>query len=448
MSDRSLAFEGPLAGFPLEVFRDRRARLSAALGDGVLLLPAAALLHRSRGTEHRYRPDSELFYMTGWTEPGALAVLLGEERDDPFVLFVPEREAEEELWNGPRRGPDEAKELLGCDAAFPSAELEDRLPGLLKGARHIYSRLGVHRWLDRLVIRTLSAARASGARTGGGPRSLSDPGQVLDEIRLRKDPFEQERIRAATSLSVASFKEALASVRPGRGEWEVEAMLESAFRLRGASGPAFPTIVGSGPNARFLHYRDNRDEMRGEDLVLVDGGAEVGMYSGDITRTVPVSGRFDPRQRDLYDLVLRAHDVAIASIRPGVRLEEVHKKACRVLTEGLAEVGILDGRLDDLLESQAYRPYFPHNTSHWLGLDLHDVGDYAVAGVSRVLEPGMVLTVEPGLYFPTGEGLPETPFDGMGIRIEDDVLVLDEGVEVLTEDLPVAPQKIEGLLAG
>jgi Xaa-Pro aminopeptidase len=458
----------PLLGFSPDVFAMRRERALERLAGGALLLPSAPLLHRTRDTEYRYRPDSELFYLTGSTEPGVVALLRGQGDGDRVVLFVPRRDPAAELWSGPRLGPRELRERLGADAAYPAEEMEARLPDLLKGAPVIYFRLGTHPALEAWVVESLRETRRRGARRGLGPRGVVDPGQVLDDLRLRKDPEEVARIRRAAEVTVASFREAMAGARPGMGEWEVESNLEAGFRRRGALGPAFPTIVGSGPNACVLHYTSNTGILPANGLVLLDGGAELDLYAGDVTRTFPPGGSFTGPQRDVYDVVLQAHDAALAAIRPGVGVADVHREAVTALTGGLVQLGLLSGEVEDLVERRAYEGYFPHQTSHWLGLDVHDVGDYAVDGASRVLEPGMVLTVEPGLYFREGGGSEtetgrdarqepvggpwpgpgSSPFSGIGVRIEDDVLVTPGGAENLTRTLPVDPVEMEGLVGG
>ncbi len=418
------------------------------LRGGALLLPSAPILHRSRDTEHRYRPDSELFYLTGSTEPGVVALLRDHGEGRRFVLFVPERDPAAELWSGPRMGPQELGARLGADAAYPAEELERRLPELLRGSRRVFFRLGTHPILEARVVEVLKEARRKGARKGEGPRAVVDPGEVLDDLRLRKDPEEVARIRRAADLTVASFREALGEARPGMGEWELESVLESGFRRAGARGPAFPTIVGSGRNACVLHYSCNGGILSAGDMVLLDGGAEVDLYSADVTRTFPSEGRFTGPQRDVYQVVLGAHRAVLSAIRPGARMDDVHRHALVELTRGLVNLGVLSGEVDDLVEQKAFERYFPHQTSHWLGLDVHDVGDYVVDGASRRLEPGMVLTVEPGLYF-APDPVPEPmAFSEMGVRIEDDVLVTTEGGENLTRDLPVDPGELEGLVAG
>jgi len=434
-----------IRGFPRETFRARRKTVLEHLGQDVLILSSAPLLYRSRDTEHRYRPDSELFYLTGCTQPGVVAVLAGGDAEHGFLLFVPRRDLKAELWSGPRMGPEAAREHFEADAAFPVEELDERLPALLKRPHRIYFRLGSEPRLEPVVVEALRTARSRGPRRGEGPRIVEDPGQILDELRLRKDPEEVAKIRQATSLTLAAFQEAMAGTRPGMGEWEVESLLEAEFRSGGGAGPAFPTIVGSGGNACTLHYAANEHTIDAGELVLLDGGAEVDLYAGDVTRTYPAGGRFSPEQRAVYEVVLSAHRAAMESVRPGSATTRLHDVVVRTLTEGLLDLGVLSGDVDDLMERKAYERYFPHQTSHWLGLDVHDVGDYAVGGEPRRLEEGMVLTVEPGLYFPAvGEDRPGS-FTGIGVRIEDDVLVTATGMENLTRSLPVAPEEVEAL---
>ncbi len=434
-----------LLEFPPDCFVQRRARIRQTLGGGALILPAAPILRRSRDTEHRYRPDSELFYLTGCVDPGVVAVLRDSE-EESFVLFVPRRDAKAVVWLGPRMSPEEAQELVGADAVYALEEMEEHLPGLLRSRSRIFFRLGVHPRVEALVMEALRWARSRGPRTGEGPRAVEDPGELLDDLRLVKGPEEISRIRKATTLTVAAFRETLGRTRPGMGEWEVEALLESAFRRGGARGPAFPTIVGSGKNGCVLHYVDNQSTIEEGQLVLLDGGAEVDLYSGDVTRTYPSGGRFSDRQLEVYGVVQRAHQAAISRVRPGSTPAQVHTAALEELTRGLVELGVLRGEVEDLLEGKTYKQHFPHQTSHWLGLDVHDVGDYASKRGSKVLEPGMVLTVEPGLYFSPSSESSSHPYMGIGVRIEDDLLVTEEGVVNLTGSLPVAPEELEALV--
>ncbi len=438
----------PFNGFSPETFVHRRSRILDELGDGVLVLPAAPILHRSRDTEHRYRPDSELFYATGITASHTVAVVRGFAQEDRFVLFVPALDPKHELWFGPRLGPDEAAELFGADAAYPLSELEEKLPDLLEGADRVFFRVGSDPRCQSLVFGALTVSRNRGARKGEGPRGVVDPGEVLDELRIRKDEEEIAHLRRATGVTATAFLDTIPQLRPGMGEWEVESLLEAAFRRAGARGPAFPTIVGSGVNSCVLHYPQNHRLMEGGELVLLDGGADVELYAGDVSRTLPVSGVFSAIQRDVYQVVHAALQAGIEMIRPGMEVTELHRTVVSYLVRGLVELKVLEGDAEELQEAKAYEPFFPHQTSHWLGLDVHDVGDYVRTGEPRVLEPGMVLTVEPGLYFRAVEGEEDSPFTGTGVRIEDDVLVTVSGRENLTDSLPTDPDEVEALLAG
>lgn len=435
----------PMTGIPGSVFEERRKAVFAALGQGVMVLPAAPLLYRSRDTEIPYRPDSELFYLSGATEPGTVAVLVGGETPR-FILFVRERNPDQERWSGPRLGPSAAAERFGAEACHPVSEMESQVPTLFQGADRLHVRLGVHPWLDRMVIAALEEARARGPRQGRGPRGVTDPGGIVDELRLIKDAHEIERLRVAAALSAQGHRAAAASVRPGAGEWEVQAAVEAVFRRGGGSGPGYATIVGSGPNACVLHYVANGRVMEAGDLVLVDAGAEVGLYQGDISRVYPADGAFTGAQKDIYQIVDAARAASVASVAPGVTLAHVHETATRVLVEGLVALGVLSGGVDELLATEAHKAFYPHQTSHWLGLDVHDPGDYARGGAARALEPGMVFSVEPGLYFPPGLDGAGSTFAGIGVRIEDDVLVTDHGCENLTAALPTALADIEALM--
>ena len=427
---------------PSEVLARRRSAALAAMGRGVLVLPAAALQYRSRDGEHRYHPDRELLYLTGLTEPESVAVLRGGE-EPALELFLRERDPEAELWAGPRLGPEGAAERLRPDAAHPLSTLDERLPELLRGADRIFFRLGRSDALEARVLEALRWARGRGARTGTGPRAVVDPGEILDELRIVKDAHELESIRGAAELSVAGHRAAAATVAPGVGEWAVEAEVDRAFRVGGGRGAGFETIVGAGANACVLHYVANACTIGADDLVLVDAGAEHAFYHGDITRTLPASGRFTAAQRDVYDVVDAARRAAIEAACPGARIADVHEAATRVIVDGLVALGVLAGSVDEIVGAGAHKPFYPHQTSHWLGLDVHDVGDYARDGVSRALEPGMVFTVEPGLYFRPGHaGTPER-LAGIGVRIEDDVVVTSDGCEVLTRALPTAADDVE-----
>lgn len=415
---------------PTDVYAARRRKVLEALGDtGALVLAAAPELIVGRDTELRYVIDAELFYLTGYTEPEAVLVLNPASTDEPFTMFVRPRDPAREQWTGARGGIEAARAHFGASAAHPISELAQHLPQMLSKVDVVFARLAVGRpELDGILQRVLADARHKRPRTGRAPHTLTDPGEILDRMRLLKDETELTLIREATRITSEAFIETLARVRSGIGEWEIEASVEHGFRSRGASGPAFPTIAATGMNATVLHYISNASAAHDGDLLLLDAGARYHMYCGDITRTVPVSGKFTTEQRDLYDVVRAAGEAAIAATRPGASVDAPHVEVQRVLAEGLISLGILSGTVESVLQDeQGLKRYYPHRTSHWLGLDVHDVGAYATRSGPVTLEPNMVLTIEPGLY------LPER---GIGIRIEDDVVVTNDGREVLTSAVP------------
>jgi Xaa-Pro aminopeptidase len=436
---------------PRELGKSRRARVAEALGpDDVIVLPAAPHRLRSRDTEYPYRPDSELYWLTGLTEPDAVAVLRGGEGAE-LTLFLRSRDPEAELWTGVRPDPDALGEEVGAVAVHPVSELRERLPDLLSGTDTIHFRLGGHPTVEPLVLEALRTAHRRGARDGTGPRGVRDPGAILDELRLRKDPWEVEQIRRAAAITLEGFRALEAALRPGVPEWELQAALEGTFRRLGSPGPAYETIVGSGGNACTLHYVKNDRVPAAGEMVLVDAGASWGLYAADVTRTYPLSGLYGERQRELVTLVDAARAAAVDVVAPGVTVEAVHERAVHVLASGLRDLGLLPGSLDEILESEIYQAFYPHRTSHWLGLDVHDAGDYVRAAEPRVLEPGMVLTVEPGLYVGPAAleevGEVAAAWAGLGIRLEDDVLVTEGGRENLTAGLASDPDGVEAALA-
>ncbi len=423
---------------PPHPHRARRETVLRRLGRGAMLLPAAPARFRSGDSEYRYRPDSELLYLTGWQGEECAIVLRGGGADHPFTLFVPERDPEAERWTGPRPELDEVRERLGADAVFPISEFSARAPALLAPAGRIFYRLGASRRCDDAVREALARGRRLRAREGRGATGVIDPGEILDGMRRIKDAAEIARIREAARITAAALREGIGAVRAGAGEWEVEAAVEGGFRRRGADGPAFATIVAAGENACTLHYAANDARIGEGEMVLIDAGAAVECYAADVSRTVPAAGRLAGARREAWQTVLEAHRAATAKCAPGATLADVHEAACRAIAEGLGDWGVVEGTADEILERGDHRRFFPHRTSHWLGLDTHDAGDYRDAHGPVRLEPGMVFTVEPGLYFPPGScpGRPE--LEGCGIRIEDDLLITPEGAEVLTGDLPLA----------
>jgi Xaa-Pro aminopeptidase len=426
--------------------RVRREQLLSAVGDGVMIFCSAPEQLKSRDTEIRFRQDSDLYYLTGFPEPEAVAVLTPYDAEHRFTLFVRPRDPEREVWAGRRFGVDGARAVFGADAAYPIDELSERLPKLLEPAQRIVYALGSSTAMDAFVLGQVTKFRRTRQRSGQGPIVVADPDLWVAEMRLVKDAGEIELLRQAARISARGHRAAMAAAGPGVGEWEVEAVLEAAFRAAGARGAAYPSIVGAGANATTLHYVSNDQVARDGDLMLIDAGAEWEMYCGDITRTFPVSGRFTDVQRAVYDVVLAAENAAIETVRPGARIGDVHVAATRVLTQGLVELGLLAGDVDELVERGAQRRFYMHQTSHWLGLDVHDVGLYTRDGESVVLRPGMVLTVEPGIYIPADAEDVPAAFRGIGVRIEDDVLVTAQGHEILTRDVPVDPAEVEQLV--
>ena len=413
---------------------------------GVLLLAAAPERPRTADILYPYRQDSDFSYVTGFPEPEAVCVL-APEAAERFVLFVRPRDPDRELWIGARAGVEGAVEQYGADAAFPLDELEKVLPRFLEKAPHVHHTVLRDDPLSARLLALIRRAQETRPRTGAGPGAIKEPGDILHEMRLRKDPAEVAWMREAIAIACEAHREAMRSARPGMHEYEIEALIDFTFRRRGATGPAYPSIVAAGKNATVLHYTDNDRALGAEELLLIDAGAELAGYCADVTRTFPTGRRYGAAQRDLYEAVLAAQLAAIAAVAPGTTLEAIHTTALRVLVEALIAHSIIAGSVDEAIEKGTYRRFYMHRTSHWLGRDVHDVGNYARDGQPRPLEPGMVLTVEPGLYVPAGADDVPAPFRGIGIRIEDDVLVTDEGREVLSAAAPKQVAEVEALRA-
>jgi Xaa-Pro aminopeptidase len=433
-----------------DAHRPRRERFLESIGDGVAVLCAAPEQRKSRDTDGQYRQDSDFFYLTGFGEPDAVAVFNPHDAAARFTLFVRPRNPEREVWDGPRAGPEGAVARYGADAAFDVAELDDRLKPMLEHADAVWYALGSNPEMDGRLTAIIRGYRYTRGRSGKWPVDVRDPGTVLDAMRRVKEPAELDRIRAAARLSARAHVAVMAAARPGIGEWELAAAIDATFRAEAADAyPAYRSIVGSGPNATILHYVSNHRRANGGELVLVDAGAELEMYCGDITRTFPVSGRFSPPQRAVYNVVLEALEAAIAAVRPGARVDQVHEAARLALVRGMVKLKLLSGKVDELLEGEEYKKFFMHQTSHWLGMDVHDAGMYRDrSGDWVTLEPGMVLTVEPGLYIPRDAKDVPAELRGIGVRIEDDVIVTADGREVITRDVPVDPDEIEALVGG
>jgi Xaa-Pro aminopeptidase len=435
--------------FQPELHARRRAETAERMrreGGGVLLLPQAEERIRNNDAEYLFRPDSDHVYLTGFDEPSGCALLVVPREGNPrFVMFVRPRDPDKEIWTGRRAGVEGAKARYGADEAFTVSELEAKLLELLDGAGKLWYRIGQDPIWDARVSRMLVELRAR-SRTGtSAPGEVVDPGRVLHELRLVKTPEEIALLRKAAEITAEAHMAAMRDGQPGRREYQVQAEIEYAFRRRGGNGPGYGTIVASGANSCVLHYRASDAELRDGDVCLVDAGAEYDWYTADVTRTFPVSGDFTKPQRVLYDAVLAAQEEAIRAVRPGTTLDAIHDLTVRRLTESLVKLGLLEGEVDARIEDKSYRKYYMHRTSHWLGLDVHDVGAYHVNGGPRPLVPGMVLTVEPGLYVaPDDLAAPET-MRGVGIRIEDDVLVTEDGFEVLTSAAPKEPTEVEAV---
>ena len=404
---------------------------------------------RNGDVDHEFRQRSTFYYLTGFEEPEAVAILRPAS-EQPYVLFVRPYDAQIARWVGPRAGVEGAVERFGADAAYPLSELEERLPSLLAGVDSLYFSLGSDEQVERLVSRVIATGRGAAQRGGVSIELVVDPTPLVARLRLLKSRAEVASLRRAVDITGSGIDAAMRATRPGMHEYEVQAVLEAEYRRLGSPRNGFPSIVATGENACTLHYTENRAEIGARDLLLVDTGAEtVDYYGADVTRTFPASGRFTAAQRDVYELVLEAQQQAISMIEPGVRFDEVHNRAVRTLVLGLRDLGVLEGRPAKLIKDGAYGPYYMHATSHWLGLDVHDVGVYRDGDESVALRPGMVLTVEPGLYFaPRGPGARGVPrrLRGIGVRIEDDILVTRSGHENLSEAIPRDPDELEAIV--
>ena len=414
--------------------------------DAILILPAAKEVVRSRDTHYPYRQDSDFSYLTGFPEPEAVLVLVPGRKHGETLLFCRERDPEREAWDGPRFGPEGAVEAFGLDDAYPITDLDDILPGLLEGRSRVYYHFGRDQEFDLKLIGWLNRVRAMVRQGAQPPHEFLELGHLLDEMRLFKDRDELRLMQRAADISVRAHEAAMRAARAGVHEYELQAQVERVFREHDAE-PAYGSIVGAGANACILHYRANNARAADGDLVLIDAGAEYRGYAADITRTFPVNGRFSREQRALHDLVLAAQQAAMAQARPGVPYEEGHLAAVNTLTEGLLRLGLLRGKLERNVADGHYRRFYRHKTGHWLGLDVHDVGEYRFDGQSRLLEPGMVFTIEPGLYVSADDTSVDARWRGIGIRIEDDVRITADGCEVLTDALARSADEIEALMA-
>ena len=416
-------------------FARRRRQFMRMIGkDAIAVLPSAPVRHRNGDIEYAYRQDSHFFYLSGFSEPDAVAVLVPGRPQAEYLLFVRERDTVRETWDGARAGTDGAVERFGADDAFPIADIDEILPGLMERRSKIFYSMGTHLDFDPRMLSWVNGPRV---------QEFVALNHILDDMRLYKSPREAACLRRAAKVAVGAHRRALRFARPGRMEYEVVAEVVHEFRTHNAE-LAYQPIAGGGANACVMHYKDNDQRLRDGDLLLLDAGCELDCYASDITRTFPVNGRFTAVQRAVYEVVLDAQLAAIDKVRPGNHWNQPHEAAVRVITQGLIKLGLLKGSLTKLIKERAYHPFFSHRTGHWLGLDVHDVGDYKVGGEWRVLEAGMALTVEPGIYIRPSSRVPKE-FWNIGIRIEDEVLVTARAAEVLTEALEKDPDAIEAL---
>lgn len=429
-------------------FAKRRRRLMQMMGKGsVAIIPAAQHALRNRDVEYPYRPDSDFYYLTGFAEPESVAVLCPKRKQGEYILFCRERDPKKETWVGPWAGLDGARDAYSADDAFPITDLDDILPGLLENRDKVYYSMGCHSSFDQRVIGWVTRLRERVRAGVHAPGEFVVLDHFLHDMRLFKSPGEIRIMKQAAKVSVEAHKRAMKICRPGMMEYEVEAEILHHFRHHNCE-TAYGSIVAGGKNSCTLHYVTNNKMLNEGDLLLIDAGAEKDFYAADITRTFPVNGKFSREQQTIYNIVLAAQVAAIKRVKPGNRWNQPHDAAVRVITKGLVTCGLLKGQVRQLIKDQAYRRFYVHHTGHWLGMDVHDVGDYKIGDQWRQFEPGMTLTVEPGIYIPTGSKKVAKKWWNIGVRIEDDVLVTKDGCQVLTEGLPKTVKDIEALMAG
>ncbi len=428
-------------------FSRRRRQLMRMMGHGAIaILPAAPEAVRNRDVYYPYRPDSDFYYLTGFPEPEAVAVLIPGRKQAEYILFCRERNEEREKWDGSRAGQEGAVEIYGADDSFPIGDLDDILPRMLEQCERVYYAMGCNPDLDNRMSTWINRIRTHSRSGVHGPVEFIALDHYLHDMRLYKSRSEIKAMRQAARISARGHRRLMRVCRPGMYEYQLEAEFKHECGMRGARFQAYPPIVGGGANACVLHYVDNGARLNDGDLVLIDAGCEVDCYASDVTRTFPVNGRFSAAQRALYELVLKAQEAAIKKVKPGNHWNDPHNAAVRTLTRGLVSLGILKGRVPTLVKNEAYKPFYMHRSGHWLGMDVHDVGDYKVDGAWRLLEKGMSLTVEPGLYIAPGTKGVAKKWWGIGIRIEDDVVVTKDGHDILSKDAPKTVDEIETLM--
>ncbi|MBT8765842.1 Xaa-Pro aminopeptidase [Metapseudomonas boanensis] len=430
-----------------EYARRRKALMAEMEANSIAILPAAPVYIRNRDVEHVYRQDSDFQYLSGFPEPEAVLVLIPGREHGEYVLFCRERDPERELWDGLRAGQDGAISEYGADDAFPIGDIDDILPGLIEGRNRVYYSIGTNTEFDQHLMEWVNVIRSKARQGAQPPNEFVALDHLLHDMRLYKSAAEVKVMREASEVSARAHVRAMQAARAGLYEYHLEAELEYEFRRGGAKMPAYGSIVAAGKNACILHYRENDAPLKDGDLVLIDAACELDCYASDITRTFPVSGTFSPEQKAIYELVLKSQEAAFEQIAPGKHWNEAHEATVRVITSGLVELGLLKGEVDELIGSEAYKAFYMHRAGHWLGMDVHDVGDYKVGGEWRVLEPGMAMTVEPGIYIGADNQNVPKKWRGIGVRIEDDVVVTRTGCEILTGGVPKTVAEIEALMA-
>jgi Xaa-Pro aminopeptidase len=432
-----------------ELFGKRRRAFMEAMAkkdeDAVAVFPAAPVFTRNNDVDHEYRQDSDLFYLTGFNEPGTVLVMDAKEKKT--YMFVRPRDPEREIWDGPRFGVDGVKEHFGADESFTIDKLSEELPKLFQNRRRLYYRLGPNRAMDDKILEGIDRTRARAKLGISWPVEIVDPGTVIHEMRLFKSNEDLDTMRKAAQITAEAHLKAMNVTHAGMHEFQIEALILETFRAHGSERAAYGSIVGSGANATILHYRQNNKKMEDGELLLIDAGCEYDYYASDVTRTFPVSGKFNKEQQAIYELVLEAQEAGIAKTVKGSTLEQVHAACVDVITRGLVRLGLLQGDVEQLIKDEAYKPFFMHKTSHWLGMDVHDVGNYYLGGKARGLEPGMVLTVEPGIYI--GKDYDKVPpeWRGIGVRIEDDILVTEDKPDNLTAVIPKTIAELQSACA-
>ena len=427
------------------VYSKRRQKLLSLMGGGVAILKGAPEQIRTNDTEYPYRQDSDFFYLTGYSEPGAACIINPNDKDNPFTLFVLPQDPKKEVWTGWRLSFEDTVDKYGADQALDIAEFETNALEAMKISSKVYTNLNHDKIHQYKMLDMVGEVRKVVQRTGGGPEGLESVGSLTHGMRLFKDEHELELMQKAGDISADAHTKAMQACKPGMYEYQLQAILESHFVHEGGAGAAYTSIVGAGDNATVLHYIKNRDKIEDGDMVLIDAATEYDMYAADITRSFPANGKFSDPQKEIYQVVLNAQKAVIEASKPGVTFKELHDMDLRLLIEGMIEIGLLNGTVDEVIENESYHDYFMHKTGHWLGLDVHDMGNYMADGESIVMQPGMVFTVEPGIYVNSKSNAPEK-FRGIGIRIEDDILITETGNKNLTAAVPKEIDEIEALM--